>query len=129
MGISGRHKLLLPDVSEELIPLISNIPLRYEIVESSQLGHEVYKGMLTKLSRKAAEAILDHPIGNLTNIKIHLMQDGREIPGSLYAKVIDAVAGSGNTFFLRFTSISPEIDRFLQIQTAATADSTAAATS
>jgi hypothetical protein len=129
LGISGRHKLLLPDVSEELIPLISNIPLQYEIVESSQLGHEVYKGMLTRLSRKAAEAILDHPIGNLTNIKIHLMQDGREIPGSLYAKVIDAVAGSGNAFSLRFTSISPEVDRFLQVQTAATANFTAAAAS
>jgi hypothetical protein len=77
------------------------------------------------LSRKAAEAILDHPISNLTNIKMHFMQDGREIPGSLYAKVIDAVAGSGNAFSLRFTSVSPEIESFLQVQTAAGANSTA----
>jgi PAS domain S-box-containing protein len=122
LGISGRHKLLLPDVSEELIPLISSIPLRYEIVEANQLGHEAYKGMLTKLSRKAAEAILDHPIGNLTNIKMYLMQGGREIPGSLYAKVINAVAGSGNAFSLRFTSVSPEIERFIQAQTSAAAN-------
>jgi adenylate cyclase len=114
MGISGRYKLLLPDASEKLVLLVSRVPLRYEIVEASQLGHETYTGMLTKLSRKAAEAILDHPISNLTNIKMHLMQDGREIPGSLYAKVIDAVAGSGNAFSLRFTSISPEIESFLQ---------------
>jgi hypothetical protein len=60
----------------------------------TMLGHEAYKGMLTKLSRKAAEAILDHPVSNLTNVKMHLMQDGREIPGSLYAKVIDAVAAT-----------------------------------
>ena len=60
----------------------------------TMLGHEAYKGMLTKLSRKAAEAILDLPVSNLTNVKMHLMQDGREIPGSLYAKVIDAVAAT-----------------------------------
>jgi adenylate cyclase len=128
LGISGRHKLLLPDVSEELITLVSSIPLRYEIVEASQLGHEAHKGMLTKLSRKSAEAILDHPIANLTNIKVHLMQNGREVSGALYAKVVDAVAESSNAFFLRFTSISPEIDRLLQIQTAAAANSKAAAT-
>ena len=122
MGISGRYKLLLPDASEKLVLLVSRVPLRYEIVEASQLGHETYTGMLTKLSRKAAEAILDHPISNLTNIKMHLMQDGREIPGSLYAKVIDAVAGSGNAFSLRFTSISPEIESFLQVHTAAGAN-------
>lgn len=115
LGFGGRHKpLLLPDASEELIPLKSSIPIRYEIVEATLLGHEAYKGMLTKLSRKAAEAILDHPVSNLTNVKMHLMQDGREIPCSLYAKVIDAVAGSGNAFSLRFTSVPPEIERFFQ---------------
>jgi adenylate cyclase len=118
LGISGRHKLLLPDASEELVPLISSIPFRYEIVESSQLGHEAHKGELTKLSRKAAEAILDNPIDKLTNIRMHLIQDGREVSGSLYAKLIDAVAGSGNSFYLRFTSVSPEIERLFQAQTA-----------
>jgi adenylate cyclase len=118
LGISGRHKLLLPDASEELVPLISSIPFRYEIVESSRLGHEAHKGELTKLSRKAAEAILDNPIDKLTNIRMHLIQDGREVSGSLYAKLIDAVAGSGNSFYLRFTSVSPEIERLFQAQTA-----------
>jgi PAS domain S-box-containing protein len=119
LGISGSHKLLLPDASEQLVPLILGIPLRYEIVEAIQLGHEAYKGTLMKLSRKAAEATLDRPIGNLTNVKIYLMQDGRDIPGALYAKVIDAVPGGINTFFIRFTSVSPEIERFLQAQAAA----------
>jgi adenylate cyclase len=88
LGISGRHKLLLPDATEELVPLISSIPFRYEIVESSQLGHEAYKGLLTKLSRKAAEATLDQPIDSLTNIRMRLMQDGGELTGSVYAKVL-----------------------------------------
>jgi hypothetical protein len=49
---------------------------------------------------------------------MHLIQDGREVSGSLYAKLIDAVAGSGNSFYLRFTSVSPEIERLFQAQTA-----------
>jgi adenylate cyclase len=119
LGISGRHKLLLPDISEELVHLVSNIPFEYEIVESSQLGHDAYKGAITKFSRKAAEAILDHPVDKLTNIRMHVIQDGREVPGALYAKVIDAVPGCGKSFALRFTSVSPEIERFFQAQTAA----------
>ena len=118
LGISGRHKLLLPDASEALVPLNSSIPFRYEIVESSQLGHEAHKGQLTKLSRKAAEAILDNPIDQLTNIRMQLIHDGREVSGSLYAKVIDGVAGSGNSFYLRFTSVSLEIDRLFEAQIA-----------
>jgi len=119
LGISGRHKLLLHDASEELVPLATGIPLRYEIVEASKLSQEAYTGVLTKLSRKAAEAILDRPIDNLTNIKMHLMHDGREISGALYAKVIDPIAGSSNTFRVRFTSVSPEIERFFETQTSA----------
>ena len=122
LGISGRHKLLLTDARDELVPLISSIPFRYETVESSQLGHEAYKGVLTKLSRKAAEAILDQPMDNLTNIRMRLMQDGGELSGSVYAKVIDSVAGTGNYFSLRFTSVSPEIERLFQAETSATAN-------
>jgi adenylate cyclase len=118
LGISGRHKLLLPDASEELVSLISSIHFRYEIVESAQLGQQSHKGQLTKLSRKAAEAILDQSVDSLTNIRMRLMQDGKELPGSVYAKVIDAVAESGNSFYLRFTSVSPEIERLFRAQTA-----------
>jgi hypothetical protein len=34
----SRNALLLPDASKELVPLISYIPFRYEIVESAQPG-------------------------------------------------------------------------------------------
>src|SRR5262249_16054802 len=81
-------------------------------------GHEAHKGELTKLSRKAAEAILDNPIDQLTNIRMQLIHDGCEVSGSLYAKVIEAVAGSGNSFYLRLTSLSPEIERLFQAKIA-----------
>jgi adenylate cyclase len=118
LGIGGLHKLLLPNTAEHLVPLAAGIPLRYEIVEESHLSEEVYKGTLTKLSCKEAEAHLDHPVPNLTNIKMHLIKDGQEISGSLYGKVVGTVLGSSTDFSVRFTSISPEIESFLRAQTA-----------
>lgn len=50
---------------------------------------------------------------------MHLIQDGRDIPGALYAKVIDVVPAGSNAFAIRFTSVSPEIERFLEVHTAA----------
>ena len=97
-----------------MVPLTAGIPLRYEIVEGSHLSGEVYKGTLTKLSRKVAEAHLDDPVHNLTNIKMHLIgKDGQKIPGTLYGKVLGAVPGSGTGFSIRFTSVSPEVDALL----------------
>ena len=52
LGIGGPHKLYLPDTAETLVPLADEIPLRYEVVETSQLGGEMSKGGLTKVSPK-----------------------------------------------------------------------------
>jgi adenylate cyclase len=42
LGIGGPHRLFLPETTEALAPLIEKIPFRYEIVEASHLGGEVY---------------------------------------------------------------------------------------
>ena len=116
LGIGGSHRLFLPETTEALAPLIEKIPFRYEIVEASHLGGEVYKGTLTKLSLKAAEARLENPVPTLTNLKMHLIgTDVQEIPGTLYAKVVGTVAGSSTDFSFRFTSVSPEVETFLRV--------------
>jgi adenylate cyclase len=115
LGIGGSHRLFLPETTEALAPLIEKIPFRYEIVEASHLGGEVYKGTLTKLSLKAAEASLENPVPTLTNLKMHLIgTDVQEIPGTLYAKVVGTV-GSSTDFSFRFTSVSPEVETFLRV--------------
>ena len=117
LGIGGSHKLSLPNAAEDLVPLAAGISLRYEIVEASHLNGEVYKGTFIKLSRKEAEAHLDHPVPNFTDIKMHLIgKDGQDIHGSLYGKVVGTVPGSKARFSVRFTSVSPEIETFLRAQ-------------
>jgi PAS domain S-box-containing protein len=115
LGIGGRHKLLMSEAAEMLVLLADEIPLRYEVVEGAQLGGEMSKGGLTKISFKGAEARLERPVPTLSNLKMHLIGSGGEqLPGALYGKVLGPVPGTSAHLSIRFTSISPEIDGFLR---------------
>jgi len=116
LGIGRPHRLFLPESAERMVPLAEGIPFRYAIFEGAHLNGETYKGSLTKLSSKGAEARLEHPVLTSSNLEMHLIgSDGREIPGALYAKVIGTVPGSSTDFSVRFTSISPEIETLLRV--------------
>jgi PAS domain S-box-containing protein len=116
LGINGPHKLFLPQTAEALVPLAEAIPFRYAIVEETHLSEEMFKGRLMKLSAKAAEARLENPIPKLSNLEIHLSgTEGQEIPGVLYGKIVEAIGGSHTDFYVRFTSISPEIETFFSV--------------
>ena len=85
------------------------------MVESSQVGGALSKGVLIKVSLKAAEARLANPVPPLSNLKMHLIgSDGTQIAGSLYAKVLGPLSGTTTGVTIRFTSISPEIDAFFR---------------
>jgi adenylate cyclase len=115
LGIGGPHRLFLPETAEALVPLAEEIPLSYEIVEANHLGGEMFKGSLTKLSRKGAEARLENPVPTLSNLKMHLIgAEGQEMPGALYGKVVGTVPGSSTDFSVRFTSVPPEIETLLR---------------
>ena len=115
LGIGGPHRLFLLEKEEELVPLAEEIPLTYAIVEGARLGGEMFKGSLTKLSPKQAEARLENPVPNLSNLNMHIIDtDGQEIPGTLYGKVVGTIPGSSTGFSVRFTSMSPEIETFLR---------------
>jgi adenylate cyclase len=117
LGIGGRHKLFLSETADVLVPLAEEIPLRYAIVEGAHLSGETCKGGLTKLAPKQAEARLENPVPILSNLKMHLLgAGGQEVPGALYGKVVEAVAGSNTCFSVHFTSMSPEIATFLTSQ-------------
>ena len=121
-GIGGKHKLLLTDTTETLVPLADEIPLRYEVLEANQTNSEMAKGGLTKVSRKGAEARLETPVPNMSNLKMRLIgSSGKEMPGTLYGKVTGAVPGSSSGFAIRFTSVSPEIETLLRGLTASLA--------
>ena len=114
LGIGGAHKLLLPETGESLVALDEEIPLHYEVLEASHLSGKMSKGGLTKISSKAAEARLESAVPSLSNLKMRLVDGkGKELPGTLYGKVLGTVPGNDAGVSIRFTSVSPEIAALL----------------
>jgi adenylate cyclase len=115
LGIGGSHKLSLPEVVEALVPLADEIPFKYEVVEGAQLGGEMSKGGITRLSLKEAVVRLERAAPTLGNLNIHLFgRDGQQIPGTLYAKVLGPAPGEGARYSVRFTSVSADIEAFIR---------------
>jgi hypothetical protein len=68
------------------------------------------KGRLIKLAAKSAEAKLDGPVPELSNLKMQFL----DVPGSVYAKIVGPANGSDTGVCLRFTSVAPESEKFLR---------------
>jgi PAS domain S-box-containing protein len=115
LGVGGRHKLALGETVDMLVELPEEIPILYEVVESSQVGGALSRGVLTKVSLKVAEARLSDPVPPLSNLKLYIIGgDGKQFPGSVYGKVLGALPKISNGVTIRFTSIPPEIEIFLR---------------
>ncbi len=117
LAIGRPHKLALPESGQALVPLTKSVLVRYSIVDGVDRSGETHEGALTRLSGREAEAQLDSPLPPSTNIAMHVLAaDGGEIPGVLYARVADAVAGTDSVVSIAFMSMSPEIRWFLRDQ-------------
>jgi PAS domain S-box-containing protein len=113
LGIGGEYRLYLPDTAEPLSPLAEEIPFRYVILDGAHLNGEVFKGSMTSLSSREAEAALENPVPVLSDLKITLTgSDRHEVLGTLYGKVVGA-ASSGRGHCIRFTSMAPEVRTLL----------------
>jgi adenylate cyclase len=118
LGLGGRHKLSLAETVETLVALKEEIPVLYEVVESSQVGGALSKGFLTRISLKGAEGRLQDPVPPLSNLKMHLVgSDGGQHPGTLYGKVIGTISETNTDVSIRFTSVPPETGAFLRTLT------------
>ena len=116
------------DAVDTLVELEDEIPSATRSSNRARSAAALSKGVLTKVSLKGAEARLEVPVADLSNLKMHLIgSGGEEIPGTLYGKVTGAVPGSSSGFAIRFTSVSPEIETLLRGLTASIAASDEAA--
>ncbi|MGH7207321.1 MAG: adenylate/guanylate cyclase domain-containing protein [Nitrospiraceae bacterium] len=113
-AIDGDYNLFLPATEDPLIALRQEVALRYTVVEGDHLSGVMSKGSLVKLSSKGAEARLEYPVPLLTNLNMRLIGSaGEEILGTLYGKVVGKRPEGSAAFFVRFTSMSPEVEAFL----------------
>ena len=113
-GIGGAYHLFLPGHHEDLVPLATEVPVRYTVLEGKFAGPTVWTGRLRKLAAKAAELQTDEPVASLSDLKMHLLHpDGEVVPGDLFAKVSGAPNATATRVVIHFTSVPQEVRTFL----------------
>lgn len=111
VGIDGKYKLLLPNEKEEFIDLITEIPVRYTVLEGKHAVGTTFEGSLVRLSAKSADLRSDHFLTPLSNLKLNLLYraeanlDETTEPDDLYAKVLDTPAVHPDCVRIRFTGM------------------------
>jgi class 3 adenylate cyclase len=112
LGIGGTHQILLPERSEELRPLVREIPITVEVLEGKHVAGGAAEGKLVALSMAEATISAARKLERLANLRLRLTGlNGVIIPGDLYAKV---TACEEERYVLRFTSVPEEIKSFLR---------------
>jgi adenylate cyclase len=114
-GIGGEWNVFLPTREISYVSLASPIEIRFFTIEGKQVAEEALAGSVTDLALRGALVRSTHEPPPLSNLKIHVLQeDGSEVPGDLYAKVVEKPADSTASFVVRFTSMPPEVEIFLK---------------
>ena len=114
-GIDGTFNVFLPDKEDTLVPLQEPIPCQCIVLEGKHLGNTTFTGHFVKLSARGGEVHTNQSIAIWSDIKIQFMgSSGEDFPGDLYAKVVRHFPEGHVGFYVHFTSISPEVETFLQ---------------
>jgi adenylate cyclase len=114
-GIGGKYNLFLPDSTVALVSLPQAIPLQFTLLEGKFTGDTLCTGSLVKLSAKDGEVRSDYAVEPWSNIKLQLMSNnGEDLPGDLYAKVMGALTEDAPGFAVHFTSIPPQVATFFE---------------
>jgi PAS domain S-box-containing protein len=114
LGVGGRHQLKLVGKAEDLISLACEIAIHYEVLDGGQVTGAAAKGRLLRVSTKCGEVRLEKAVPSFSNLKMRLIgTGGKEVPGTLFAKVLGTLQGTRTDVAIRFTSVPPEIQTFL----------------
>ena len=101
------YDLSLASRTEELRPLAAEAPFHYQVEQAKRFGGDPFLGHLLELGQNSAQARLQGPLAERTNLKLTLLdQAGAPTPGALHAKVL---AADGDVCTLGFTFKDPEV--------------------
>jgi adenylate cyclase len=119
-GIGEPYHLFLPMRSEALVSLVKPVPVQFTVLEEKFVGRTVYQGLLQAVSASEGGMVCDLALAPLSNLKIRLdAAPGTNPGGEIYAKVIGQIAEAADQTRIRFTSVSPELKRWIEQTSAA----------
>lgn len=118
VGLRGRPELVLPHIETRLAAPPVPLAVRFAVMEGNHARGEVAEGRVTGLSRRNVEIESSDGAPAFANLKLKFVHDGAEIAGDLYAKVSGGGASPG-VFLVRFTSLPPAMEAFLEAHGAA----------
>jgi len=111
--LGAPYDLAPPSRVADLADLWPPLALRFSVLEGKHVSDHGYEGALVRLGDGAAEIRSKYTPQALTNLRLRVADgEGEEIPADLYAKVVEADAGS-EAFVVGFTSVPPEVETFL----------------
>jgi class 3 adenylate cyclase len=114
-GIAGQYNLALEEKDTPLATLSCRIPVRCMVIEGKDVGKDGIEGTLLRLSKNRAEITLGGPVEILANLKMNLEEvDDRLSTRDFYGKAVQQSGKDGHTYIIRFTSVPPAIDGYLQ---------------
>jgi adenylate cyclase len=114
-GIAGSYNLALEGENPARFTLAQQIPLQYNLLENKDIGSEKHIGFISRLSKNGAEIILSEPVSILANLKMNLGDvDEKLAAKDFYGKAIQRAEDGKQLYSVRFTSVPPEVDAYLQ---------------
>jgi class 3 adenylate cyclase/uncharacterized membrane protein len=114
-GIAGGFNLALEEKEPEMVFLARHIPLRYWVLEGKHIGKKAAKGVITRLSKKGAELVLQEPVNLLNNLKMNLLEVDQELGSrDFYGKIVDPLKKESPSQTVRFTALPAEVRSYFQ---------------
>jgi adenylate cyclase len=112
-GIHGRHRLFLPQRSEEWIELRAGLPVRFSVLSGKEVSGPSFEGTFGAVTEISARLRSRAPLRELSNLRIELVgAGGAPLPGAFYAKVATGAA-VGEEGVVRFTTRSGALEAAL----------------
>jgi class 3 adenylate cyclase/ActR/RegA family two-component response regulator len=114
-GLGGDYNLTLPEYTEAIRPLPKEVPVHYGLASDGGGEGSLNLGALLGLAPGAGQLRLETPLEPLTILVIRfLSQTGRDIPGEIYARIVEPGPGPDLVARIRFGAVPRAIRKYLE---------------
>jgi adenylate cyclase len=112
-GIGGAFNLILPEYSETIRELPGEVSIHYGVGSDGSGEANLFLGSILGLAPGAALVRLEAKLPPLSPLTIRVLSStGKDIPGEIYARVLDTPPGDDRVARVRFTTVPVAIRKF-----------------